>query len=81
MAGLSIRNLDKTTRKWLRNRAAENGRSMEADMRAIPSSRLEDPGPTDQGLGSAIHARFAPLGGADLEPLPREPIPGPPDFG
>lgn len=81
MASLSIRNLDETTKKRLRVRAAENGRSMEAEARAILSSRLEDPVPVDRGVGSAIHALFAPLGGVDLEPLPREPIPDPPDFG
>ncbi len=81
MASLSIRNLDENTKKRLRIRAAENGRSMEAEARAILSSRLENPAPTDRGLGSAIHALFAPHGGADLEPLPREPIPDPPEFG
>jgi len=80
VASLSIRNLDESTKKRLRVRAAENGRSMEAEARAILSSRLEDPAATDRGLGSAIHALFAPLGGTDLEPLPREPIPDPPEF-
>lgn len=35
---------------------------------------------TEKGLGSRIRARFAPLGGIELELPPREPIREPPRF-
>ena len=39
---------------------------MEAEVRAIPAERLASPTPSC-GLGSHIHARFAGLGGAELD--------------
>jgi antitoxin FitA len=66
MATLTIRGLDDDTKARLRVSAARHGRSMEAEVRSI----LEDALPSDQakgGLGSHIRARFAAVGGADLE--------------
>ncbi|MGO9780527.1 MAG: FitA-like ribbon-helix-helix domain-containing protein [Streptosporangiaceae bacterium] len=71
MATLTIRGLDEETHARLRIRAAQHGRSMEAEVRAILKERLTSPTP-DFGLGSRIHARFATLGGADLELPARE---------
>jgi len=77
MATLTIRNLDDATRARLRVRAAEHGRSMEAEVRAI----LQDAVAARQDrLGSRIHARFAALGGVDLripgrDETPRQPLP------
>jgi antitoxin FitA len=65
MAAITIRNLSDETHRALRARAAEHGRSTEAEIRAIldeaarPAERLK--------LGSALKAMFQPLGGADLE--------------
>jgi len=67
MATLTIRGLDDETRARLRVRAAQHGRSMEAEVRAILNETLAGPG---GGLGTRIHARFATLGGADLQ-IPR----------
>ncbi|HEY1918340.1 MAG TPA: toxin-antitoxin system [Streptosporangiaceae bacterium] len=66
MATLTIRGLDEETHTRLRVRAAQHGRSMEAEVRAMLADYLASPAP-DHGLGSHIHARFAALGGADLD--------------
>ncbi|MGH3180908.1 MAG: FitA-like ribbon-helix-helix domain-containing protein [Streptosporangiaceae bacterium] len=66
MATLTIRGLDEETHARLRVRAAQHGRSMEAEVRAILVECLAFPAPAF-GLGSHIHARFAALGGADLD--------------
>lgn len=69
MATLTVRGLDDETKARLRVSAARHGRSMEAEVRSI----LEDALPSQQasgGLGSRIHARFAAVGGVELD-LPR----------
>ncbi|WP_370600045.1 Arc family DNA-binding protein [Pseudomonas nitroreducens] len=66
MASITIRNLDEDLKARLRVVAAHHGRSMEEEVRVILAqalSREEKRG----GLGSRIHARFASVGGADLE--------------
>jgi plasmid stability protein len=74
MATLTIRGLDDNTKARLRVRAARHGRSMEAEVRAILEAAL----PSEQatgGLGSRIHARFAAVGGVELEPPDRSETP------
>jgi plasmid stability protein len=66
MTTLTVRGLDDDTRSRLRVRAARNGRSMEAEVRAILHEALSEPA-ADTGLGSRIAARFAAVGGIDLE--------------
>ncbi|MXX86421.1 MAG: plasmid stabilization protein [Acidobacteria bacterium] len=80
MASLSIRNLDETTKKRLRVRAAENGRSMEEEARAILRSTLTANSDPSESFGAAVRRIVEPLGGVELEPLPREPVREPPDF-
>lgn len=65
MAAVSIRHLDDDVRERLRLRAAQHGRSMEAEMRAI----LTDAVTVDrqQGPFATLYDRFAELGGVDLE--------------
>ncbi len=61
-------------------RAVENGRAMEQEARAILHAALdEDVVPTKE-LGTAIHERFKPFGGVELEIPPREPMREPPQF-
>ena len=77
MATLTIRDLDDDLRAQLRVRAAEHGRSMEAEVRAILRETLAKPPPTSR-LGSRIHHRFASLGEFELDipvraDLPRAP--------
>ena len=74
MAALTIRGLDEETHARLRVRAAQHGRSMEAEVRAILAECLASSAP-DFGLGSRIHARFAALGGADLDLPARDDAP------
>lgn len=72
MANLTVRGLDQDTKTRLRIRAARHGRSMEAEVRAILRDVLAAQElPQDTGLGSRIHARFAAIGGLDLDLPPR----------
>jgi plasmid stability protein len=77
MASITIRNLEETTKRKLKVRAALNGRSMEQEAREILKTALGKPSKsprTGADLVAAIRRRFAPLGGVDLEPFPDEPV-------
>jgi antitoxin FitA len=66
VAALSIRDLDDEVRERLRVRAAQHGRSMEAEVRAILTDAVGvSAGPP--GLAQALLARFGDLGGVDLD--------------
>lgn len=81
MASLNIRQLDPALKEQLRVRAACNGRSMEAEARAILKEALTAATPmTGAALVESIRRRFAPLGGVELELPPREPGREPPGF-
>ena len=81
MATITIRNLDEKIKRKLQVRAAQNGRSMEAEARGILQKVLAAPEqPPERNLYERIRARFAPLGGIDLELPPREPTRDPPRF-
>jgi plasmid stability protein len=66
MAALSIRNLDDEVRERLRVRAAQHGRSMEAEIRAILVDAVSDSGGSESLFGS-LSARIGALGGVELE--------------
>jgi len=66
VASLTIRGLDAETHKRLRVAAAQHGRSMEAEVRAILHERFAAP-ESGLGLGTRIHERFAALGGMDID--------------
>jgi plasmid stability protein len=75
MATITIRNLDEKVKRRLQVRAALNGRSMEAEARAFLSMLVEEPPQSasqEEDLGTAIHKRFAALGGVELDIPPRE---------
>jgi antitoxin FitA len=80
MASITIRQLPENTKRKLRMRAAQNGRSMEQEAREIlrielnKSGEANRPPKTGKDLVEAIRRRFAPLGGVDLEIPPRGPI-------
>jgi plasmid stability protein len=80
MASITVRNLDDDLKQRLRVRAAENGRSMEQEVREILRVELGKETAPVRDLGSAIHEIFKPLGGVDLEIPPREPMREPPRF-
>ena len=61
MATLTIRDVDEELKARLRVRAAEHGRSMEAEVRAILRLSLDAP-VLPGGLGSRIHQRAVGVG-------------------
>ena len=81
MATLTIRNVDPEVQKRLRVRAAQNGRSMEAELRQIIKDAVAGGSETPKvNLAEAIRRRFAPFGGVELELPPRETAREPPRF-
>ena len=80
MASITVGNLDKELERRLRVRAAVNGRPMEQEARVILKAALTEQPPVGGGLADEIRARFAPLGGVELELPPREPMREPPTF-
>jgi plasmid stability protein len=77
MATLTIRGFDEELHARLRVQAARHGRSMEAEVRAVLADYLSSPqaSGTSGGLGSRMHARFAPLGDTELELPARDDLP------
>lgn len=75
MATLTVRDLDETLKAKLRVRAAENGRSMEAEVRAILHTTLTTVEPAGGGLGTQIRELFAAAGGVDLDLPSRRDVP------
>lgn len=74
MAAVSVRDLNDSVRERLRIRAAQHGRSMEAEIRDILTDAVTTP--TDpRGLAQTLLARFGELGGVDLELPPRREVP------
>ena len=73
MASITVRKLEDELKRQLRIRAAENGRSMEEEVRHILRMELRLQ-PQQKNLASAIRARFAPLGGVELDIPPRSPM-------
>lgn len=78
MATLMIRGLDETVKARLRVRAAHNGRSMEAEARAILGTALAEP--VARGLGSRIRQRFADFDDIAIALPPRAEPPRAADF-
>jgi plasmid stability protein len=80
-ASITIRNLDPAIKERLRVRAAQHGHSMEAEARCILQTALTpEGGPPTRHLYDRVRARFAPLGGVELELPAREPGREPPRF-
>jgi plasmid stability protein len=71
MASITIRRLPENTKRRLRMRAAQNGRSMEQEVRELLEASLAQPDPKPVNIGEAIRRRFAPFGGVDLKIPPR----------
>jgi antitoxin FitA len=86
MSSITIRKLDPAVKERLRIRAAEHGRSMEAEARVILQSAMDVspadllPNRTGADLVARIRARFEPLGGVELELPPRHATREPPRF-
>ena len=81
MSSITIRNLDPSIKERLRVRAAEHGHSMEAEARRILQTALTGAGGKPKSnLYERIRARFAPLGGVELDLPPRDRAREPPRF-
>lgn len=65
MSAITIRNLSAETHRALRVRAAENGRSTEAEVRDILDRTVRPPDRVR--MGSALVGTFRPLRGVDLD--------------
>lgn len=78
---VTIRGLAAVLKTRLRVRAAHNGRSMEAEARAILEAALAVAEEETTDLASFARGLFAPLGGVELALPPREQAREPPNFG
>ena len=67
MSTITIRNLPDDLKTRLRLAAAAHGHSMEEEVRAILRRVLTARPASGTGLGDRIHARFAKLGGVEME--------------
>ena len=73
VAAISIWDLDDEVRERLRIRAAANGRSMEAEVRAIITEAVR-PANDSRGLLATLLERTSEIGGVDLD-LPERATP------
>lgn len=67
MAAISVRDLDDDVAARLKVRAAQHGRSMEAEARAILTAAVVSGEDERPNLAQAIRERFATVGGVDLD--------------
>ncbi len=79
MASITVRNLAPSVKERLRVRAAQHGRSMEAEAREILQSALDGPKRT-QTLPDIMREVFGPEHGVELVLPPREAGRTPPAF-
>lgn len=79
MASITIRNLAPAVKERLRVRAAQQGRSMEAEAREILQSALDRPRHSES-FTSIMRELFGPEHGVELELPPREVGRVPPAF-
>ena len=80
LSALSIRNLDDGVKERLRIRAARHGRSMEAEVRAILTDAVAEPGESPD-LFRTLMDRFGELGGVELDLPSRATRPRAAEFG
>jgi plasmid stability protein len=80
MAAVSIRDLDDDVKDRLRVRAARNGRSMEAEVRAILTAAVDE-SDSSRGLFTELLDRFGELGGVELDLPARANAARAPDLG
>ncbi|MEI2765323.1 MAG: toxin-antitoxin system antitoxin subunit [Dermatophilaceae bacterium] len=64
MSTLTIRQLDERTHARLRGRAAQHGRSVEAEVRAILDAAVNVP---EKNFLLVLHEAMAPAGGVQLD--------------
>lgn len=79
MATLTVRGIPETEKEALRVRAAKNGRSMEAEVRAIIHEAVNR-NETSDNLYAAIRKQVEPFGGIEIPENPDKPAREPPTF-
>lgn len=67
MAAISVRDLDDKVTALLKVRAAQHGRSMEAEVRAILTDAVLDDADDTPNLAQVLQERFAAVGGAKIQ--------------
>jgi plasmid stability protein len=75
MAAISVRDLDEDVAGRLKVQAAQHGRSMEAEVRAILTDAVAVGDDERLNLAQAIRARFVSVGGVELDIPPRRDMP------
>jgi len=81
MASITIPDIDDNLERRLMARAVEHGRSIEVEAREILQDALVGERPAvPANLYDAIRAIVEPLGGIELEPIPRQLTREPPKF-
>ncbi len=71
MAAITVRSLSDETKARLRLRAARNGRSTEAEVRAILDAAVREDESDQVGLGTRFTELFAGLDATEFEIEPR----------
>lgn len=77
MGTLTIRQLDERTHARLRGRAAQHGRSVEAEVRAILNAAVNLP---ERNVLLTLHDSMKESGGVDLDVPLRTDLPRPVEF-
>ena len=75
MTAISVRDLDDRVAARLKVQAALNGRSMEAEVRAILTEAVAPQSGEGLNLAQMIGRRFSAIGGAELHIPPRSDLP------
>lgn len=75
MTAISVRDLDDRVAARLKVQAARNGRSMEAEVRAILTDAVTAHGGEGPNLAQTIVRRFSMIGGVELPIPPRSELP------
>ena len=80
MSPITIPHLEPDLTQRLEQRAAQHGRTIEAEIRAILQSVLLPQISTRPDLATAINRRFTRLGDFEIPEIPRDPIREVPNF-
>ena len=78
MPTITVRNVSESTKRRLRVRAAQHGRSMEEEVRRILLDAARQDAPSPENLADAIAAIVDPFGGVELDLPARGPLREPP---
>jgi antitoxin FitA len=80
MSNITIDQLEPDLSQRLEQRAAQHGRTIEAEIKSILSSVLNPESSPQLDLATAIDRRFADLGEFELPEIPRDAIRAAPNF-